>query len=73
MNIAINKGIERNSIIRIKAAIIYIINEVCNTYGHSYIYKEELIEYYSTIDHELYSAINEELMKQIIDMFDSQI
>ena len=44
-NIALNIGIERNSIIRIKAAIIYIINEVCNTYGHSYIYKEELIEY----------------------------
>ena len=44
-NIALNIGIERNSIIRIKASIIYIINEVCNTYGHSYIYKEELIEY----------------------------
>ena len=44
-NIALNQGIKRNSIIRIKAAIIYIINEVCNTYGHSYIYREELIDY----------------------------
>lgn len=35
--------------------------------------KEELIDYYSTINHELYSAVNEELMNQIIEMFDSQI
>ena len=38
--IALNSGIEKDSIIRIKASILYIINEVCNTYGHSYIYKD---------------------------------
>ena len=43
--IALNSGIEKDSIIRIKASILYIINEVCNTYGHSYIYKEELLNY----------------------------
>ena len=41
--IALNKGIERDSIIRIKAAIIYIMNEISNTYGHSYYTYLELL------------------------------
>ena len=40
--IAINMGIEKDDIIRVKAALIYIMTEVSNTYGHSYYYKEEL-------------------------------
>ena len=44
-SIALNMGIEKDSLIRIKAAIIYIINEICNLYGHSYVFKEELIMY----------------------------
>ena len=40
--IALNMGIEKNNIIRIKAALIYIMTEVSNTYGHSYYYEEEL-------------------------------
>ncbi len=35
--------------------------------------EEELIAFYKTIDHELYSSVNVELMKQIITMFDSQL
>ena len=40
--IALNKGIAKNDQIRIKAALIYIMDEVSNTFGHSYYYKEEL-------------------------------
>lgn len=41
--IALKVGIEKDSLIRIKAALIYIMNEVRNTYGHSYYYQEELL------------------------------
>ncbi|MDO5393634.1 MAG: ATP-dependent RecD-like DNA helicase [Mycoplasmatota bacterium] len=41
--IALKVGIEKDSLIRIKAALIYIMNEVSNTYGHSYYYQEELL------------------------------
>ena len=40
--IALKNGLEKNSLIRIKASLIYIMNEVSNTFGHSYYYKEEL-------------------------------
>ena len=40
--IALNMGIEKKSLIRIKAALIYIMIEVSNAYGHSYYYEEEL-------------------------------
>ncbi len=43
--IALNKGIEKDNIIRIKASIIYIMNEISNTYGHSYYYEEELYNF----------------------------
>ena len=41
--IAIRMGVKPNDIIRIKAALLYIMDEVSNTYGHSYYYDEELI------------------------------
>ena len=40
--IALKNGVEKDSKIRIKAAILYIMEEVSNTYGHCYYYKEEL-------------------------------
>lgn len=43
--IALKSGIEKDSLIRIKAAIIYIMDELGNTYGHSYFYYEELHSY----------------------------
>ncbi len=42
-SVAIRIGVEKDSLIRIKAAILYIMNEISNTYGHSYYYEEELI------------------------------
>ena len=41
--IALNKGTEKDSLIRIKASIIYIMNEISNTYGHSYYLYNELL------------------------------
>ena len=41
--IAINMGIKKDDIIRVKASLIYIMTEVSNTYGHSFYYREELI------------------------------
>lgn len=40
--IALKNGCEKTANIRIKAALIYIMNEVSNTYGHCYNYLEEL-------------------------------
>lgn len=41
--IALNNGVEKDSIIRIEAAIIYIMNEISNTYGHCYYKYDELL------------------------------
>ena len=40
--IALKMCEEKDSINRVGAALIYIMNEVSNTYGHSYYYREEL-------------------------------
>ena len=40
--IALKRGINPLSPIRIQAALLYIMQEVSNTYGHAYYYKEEL-------------------------------
>ena len=41
--IAINNFVEKDSVIRIKASILYIMNEISNTYGHSYYSYIELL------------------------------
>ena len=43
--IALKNGVKKDSEIRIKASIIYVMNEVSNTFGHSYYYKEEIFTY----------------------------
>ena len=43
--VALKMNIAKNALIRVKAAIIYIMNELSNTYGHSYYYKEELLPF----------------------------
>lgn len=40
--IALRKGIEKDNPIRVEATILYIMNEISNTYGHSFYYYEEL-------------------------------
>ncbi len=43
--IAIKSNIDKDNPNRVKASIIYIMNELSNTYGHSYFYKEEIYSY----------------------------
>ena len=43
--VAIRRGIQKDSKIRIQAAILYIMEEVSNTYGHSYYFYEEFLSY----------------------------
>ena len=43
--IALRNGLEKDNNNRVKAAIIYLLDEVSNTYGHCYFYKEEISLY----------------------------
>lgn len=43
--IALKNGILKDADIRVRAAIIYIMEEVSNTYGHSYFYFDEVFSY----------------------------
>lgn len=40
--IALRNGCSKDSLCRIKAALIYIMEEISNTYGHCFYYREEL-------------------------------
>ena len=44
-NIALENNVSKDDTNRVKAAIIYIMNEISNTYGHSYYYKDEISLY----------------------------
>lgn len=43
--IALKNGIKKDALIRVKASLLYIMAEVSNTYGHSYYFREELLNY----------------------------
>ena len=43
--IALQNGVEKTSPIRIKAAILYIMREISNTFGHCYYFLEEITSY----------------------------
>lgn len=43
--IAMKSNIEKDNSNRVAAAIVYIMDELSNTYGHSYFYKEEIYSY----------------------------
>lgn len=43
--IALKNGVAKDDVRRIQAAILYVIDEVCNLYGHSYLQVEEIWEY----------------------------
>ena len=58
--IALKNQIKRNDVRRIAAGVIYVLNEVCNTIGHSYLIKEEIASY-------LTRALNVELELVAID------
>lgn len=43
--IALKNGMAKNTFVRVRAAILYIMEEVSNTYGHSYFYYDEVLDY----------------------------
>ena len=43
--IALKNGVKKDDLIRVKASLLYIMDEVSNTYGHSYYFREELLNY----------------------------
>lgn len=43
--IALKNGVKKDTLIRVKASLLYIMDEVSNTYGHSYYFREELLNY----------------------------
>lgn len=47
--IALKNNIKKNDIRRIKAGIIYVLDEICNTYGHSYLYEDEILSYLNRV------------------------
>ncbi len=86
--IALKSGLEKDSLIRVKASILYIMEELSNLYGHSYFHKEEISSFLprvllTTIKEELYEEalnnleINLEIVKKeekyyLKDMYDSE-
>ncbi|MBR2828054.1 MAG: ATP-dependent RecD-like DNA helicase [Bacilli bacterium] len=55
--IALRSGMERDSKVRVKASILYIMSEVSNTFGHCYYDKNEIFSYLPRV---LLCNINEE-------------
>ena len=43
--IALKNGVKKDALIRVKASLLYIMDEVSNTYGHSYYFREELLHH----------------------------
>ena len=61
--IALKQGIEKDSVIRMDAVILYVLEELSNNLGHTYFYKEELYPYVVKV---LKVVIPEELFFGII-------
>lgn len=61
--IALNMGIKKDDLIRVRASIIYIMNELSNVYGHSYYYYDEIITYLKRV---LGVSISEELYNKAL-------
>ena len=68
--IALKKGIEKDNLIRIEAAITYIMNEVSNLYGHSYFYKEEI---YNTLPKILLTNIDEKRFQKALKSLEKNL
>ena len=61
--IALQSGIKKLDIIRVKASILYLMNEISNLYGHSYIFKDEII---NTLPRVLLERIEDDLVNDAL-------
>lgn len=69
--IALKNGTEKDSFVRVRAAILYIMEEVSNTYGHSYFYYDEIFQYLPrvlliNISDEIYEKAMESLIVDLM-------
>lgn len=62
--IALKNGMEKDSFVRVRAAILYIMEEVSNTYGHSYFYYDEIFQYLPRV---LLISISDEVYKKAME------
>lgn len=62
--IALKNGMAKDSFVRVRAAILYIMEEVSNTYGHSYFYYDEIFQYLPRV---LLISISDELYKKAME------
>ena len=62
--IALKNGVKKDDLIRVKASLLYIMDEVSNTYGHSYYFREELLNYLPRV---LGVSISNELFDECIN------
>ena len=62
--IALKNGMAKDSFVRVRAAILYIMEEVSNTYGHSYFYYDEIFQYLPRV---LLISISDEAYKKAME------
>lgn len=62
--IALKNGMAKDSFVRVRAAILYIMEEVSNTYGHSYFYYDEIFQYLHRV---LLISISDEVYKKAME------
>ena len=63
-SIALHMEIEKDAFIRVRASLLYIMNEISNTYGHSYYFEEELL---TLLPRVLGINIEEEAFRKALD------
>ena len=68
--IALKNGVDKTSSIRVCASIIYVMEEVSNTYGHSYFYYDEIKEYLRRV---LMEDISEELFQESLITLEKEL
>lgn len=62
--IVLKNGMAKDSFVRVRAAILYIMEEVSNTYGHSYFYYDEIFQYLPRV---LLISISDEVYKKAME------
>lgn len=62
--IALKNGMKRDDIVRVRASILYIMEEVSNAYGHSYFYYDEVFNYLPRV---LLVSISDEVYKKAME------
>lgn len=65
--IALDAKYEKNDIRRVKASILYVIEEVCYTYGHTYLTYEEIYNYlFRLLKIEISNDVVDNCLKQLV-------